>query len=313
MRYNSLQMSRHEKPTSRRDFLREGLRSLVNAGFGGVFEKLERVSELMERGEPKPAPLMPILSCETRALHPLLETGQLSLETCGAVLNELDIQGVSLSDRHLSNLHPRYLENLRETFHRHGIAITGVMVSEPVNLNEEASLSRRLDELIERLQAAMILQAPLIRVHLSGEREEELFERSAQFLQRLLPEARRRRVRLTLENREGVGKRPEMLVHLVRVLDPRWVGVCYDFGHGAPERIYDVARTLAPYAFHVHAKSFAFDPRGEETTLEYGRILSILRLASYVGAISIEYAGEEDPLEGVRKTRDLIRRHWRAY
>ena len=73
-------MSRHDRPTSRRDFLREGLRSLVNAGFGGVFEKLERVGELMERGEPKPAPLMPLLSCESRALHSLLTAGQLSVE-----------------------------------------------------------------------------------------------------------------------------------------------------------------------------------------------------------------------------------------
>jgi sugar phosphate isomerase/epimerase len=306
-------MSRHEKPTSRRDFLREGLRSLVDAGFGGVFEKLERVSELMERGEPKPAPLMPLLSCETRALHPLLETGQLSLEGCGALLNELDIQGVSLSDRHLSSLHPRALEHLRESFHRHAVAITGVMVSEPVNLNDEASLSRRLDEIIDRLQAAAALQAPLIRLHLGGEREDELFERAAQFLQRLLPEARRRRVRITLENREGVGRRPDLLVNLIRATDPRWVGVCYDFGHGTPERTYDAARILAPYAFHVHAKSRAFDPRGEETSIEYGRILSILRFASYVGALSIEYLGDDDPIEGVRKTRDLIRRHWRAY
>ncbi|OYT71163.1 MAG: hypothetical protein CFK49_00800 [Armatimonadetes bacterium JP3_11] len=306
-------MSRHDKPTSRRDFLREGLRSLVNAGFGGVFEKLERVSELIERGEPKPAPLMPILSCETRALHPLLETGQITLETCCAVLHELDIQGVSLSDRYLSSLHPRYLENLRETYHRHGIAITGVMVSEPVNLSDETTLSRRLDELTERLHAAAILQAPLIRLHLTSERDEELLERAALFLQRLLPEARRRRVRITIENREGIGKRPETLLHLIRMSDPRWVGVCYDFGHGAPERLYDAARMLAPYAFHAHAKSFAFDARGEETTIEYGRVLSILRLASYVGALSIEYAGEDDPIEGVRKTRDLIRRHWRAY
>ncbi len=306
-------MSRHEKPTSRRDFLREGLRSLVNAGFGGVFEKLERVGELMERGEPKPAPLMPVLSCESRALHPLLESGQLSLETCGAMLNELDIQGVSLSDRHISSLHPRALEHLREGFHRHAIAITGVMVSEPVNLNDEPSLSRRLDETIERLQAAAILQAPLIRLHLSGERDDELFERGALFLQRLLPEARRRRVRIVIENREGVGRRPELLVNLIRATDLRWIGACYDFGHGAPERYYDAARILAPYAFHVHAKSRAFDPRGEETTIEYGRVLSILRLASYVGALSIEYLGEDDPLEGVRRTRDLIRRHWRAY
>jgi sugar phosphate isomerase/epimerase len=306
-------MSRHERPTSRRDFLREGLRSLVDAGFGGVFEKLERVGELMERGEPKPAPLMPLLSCESRALHSLLTAGQLSVEGCGALLNELDIQGVSLSDRHLASLHPRALEHLRESFHRHGVAITGVMVSEPVNLNDEASLSRRLDEVIDRLQAAAALQAPLIRLHLSGEREDELFERAAQFLQRLLPEARRRRVRLTIENREGVGRRPELLANLIRATDPRWVGACYDFGHGALERLYDAARILAPYAFHVHAKSRAFDPRGEETSIEYGRALSILRFASYVGALSIEYLGEDDPIEGIRKTRDLIRRHWRAY
>jgi sugar phosphate isomerase/epimerase len=286
---------------------------LVDAGFGGVFEKLERVGELMERGEPKPAPLTPLLSCESRALHSLLTAGQLSVEGCGALLNELDIQGVSLSDRHLASLHPRALEHLRESFHRHGVAITGVMVSEPVNLNDEASLSRRLDEVIDRLQAAAALQAPLIRLHLSGEREDELFERAAQFLQRLLPEARRRRVRLTIENREGVGRRPELLANLVRATDPRWVGACYDFGHGAPERLYDAARILAPYAFHVHAKSRAFDPRGEETSIEYGRALSILRFASYVGALSIEYLGEDDPIEGIRKTRDLIRRHWRAY
>lgn len=306
-------MNRHEKPTSRRDFLREGLRSLVNAGFGGVFEKLERVGELVERSEPKPAPLTPVLSCETRTLHTLFEAGQLTIETCAALLHELDIQGVSLSDRHLPSLHPRYLENLRETCHRHGVTITGVMASEPINLSDEANLSRRMDEVIDRLQAASVLQAPLVRLHLTAEREEEQFERTAQFLQRLLPEARRRRVRLTIENRDGVGQRPELLLHLIRALDPRWLGVCYDFGHGAPERLYDAARLLAPYAFHAHAKSYAFDPRGEETRLDYGRILSTLRLASYVGALSIEYLGEGDPVEGVRKTRDLIRRHWRAY
>lgn len=306
-------MSRHEKPTSRRDFLREGLRSLVNAGFGGVFEKLERVSELVERSEVKPAPLTPVLSLESRTLQPLFDTGQLHVEGCATLLQELDIKGISLSDRHLSNLHPRALEHLRENFHRHGIAITGVMVSEPVPLSDEAHLSRRLDESVDRLQVAAILQAPLIRLHLSGEREDELFERAAQFLQRLLPEARRRRVRITIENREGVGRRPELLVNLIRATDPRWVGACYDFGHGAPERYYDTARVLAPYAFHVHAKSRAFDPRGEETSLEYGRVLSILRFASYVGALSIEYMGEDDPIEGIRRTRDLIRRHWRAY
>jgi hypothetical protein len=162
-------VSRGDRPTSRRDFLREGLRSLVRAGFGGIFERLEHVSELIEGREPKPLPLQPVLSCETRSLHALMSTGQLPLESLPPLLHELDIRGVSVSDRHLPALQPRLLEPLRETLTRNGLVITGLMVATP------------------------------------------------------------------------------------------------------------------------------------------------LRLADYKGAISIEYMGEEDPVEGIRKTRDLIRRYWRAY
>lgn len=311
-------MSRGDRPTSRRDFLREGLRSLVRAGFGGIFERLEHVSELIEGREPKPLPLQPVLSCETRSLHALMSTGQLPLESLPPLLHELDIRGVSVSDRHLPALQPRLLEPLRETLTRNGLVITGLMVATPVDVHDEANLGRRLDECFERLQAAAWLGAPLIRLHLAGSSHERdndplYLERAALLLQRLLPEARKRQVRITLENRDGITRRAENLLTLVRSLDPRWIGICLDFGNWQPERLYESCRLLAPYAMHVHAKSRAFDHRGEETQLEYGRLISYLRLADYKGAISIEYMGEEDPVEGIRKTRDLIRRYWRAY
>lgn len=311
-------MNRNDRPTSRRDFLREGMRSLVNAGFGGIFERLERVGELFERGEPKPAPLFPVLSCETTSLHKLLESGQLTLESLPNTLRELDIAGISLHTRHLSNLHPRTLEPLRELFMRYGITITGLMVSEPIGIQDEANLSRKMDECVECLQAGFILGAPMVRFHLGGtgnEREDDtyLLERAGLFLQRLMPEARKRQIRLVLENRDGIAHRAENLISLIRGLDPRWIGACLDFGNAPSDRVYDTCRQLAPYAFHVHAKSRSFDARGEESHLEYGRLISHLRLVGYVGALSIEYLGEEDPLDGVRKTRDLIRRYWRAY
>ncbi len=294
------------------------MRSLVRAGFGGIFERLEQVSELLESREPKPMPLQPVLSCETRSLHALISSGQLTLESLPALLHELEIRGVSLSDRHLPSLQPRVLEPLRETLTRHGLVITGLMVATPIDVHDEANLSRRLDECIERLQAAAWLGAPLIRLHLGGsnnEREDGTvnLERAALFLQRLLLEARKRQVRITLENRDGVARRAENLLTLVRSLDPRWVGVCLDFGNWQPERLYDSCRMLAPYAMHVHAKSRAFDSRGEESQLEYGRLLSYLRLSGYPGALSIEYLGDGDPIEGIRKTRDLIRRYWKMY
>ncbi len=311
-------MSRHERPTSRRDFLREGMRSLVNTGFGGLFERLERLSELMERGEPKPAPLFPVLSCESFTFRTLLESEQVSLESLPAVLRELDLYGASLNTRFLKSLHPRVLEPLRETYTRHGVAITGLMVSEPIGIHDETHLSRKLDECVEYLHAGYLLGAPLVRFHLGGsgnERDDDTvhLERAGQFLQRLLPEARKRQIRIALENREGVAHRPENLLALVRGTDPRWVGICLDFGNAPADRLYETCRQLAPYAFHVHTKSYAFDTRGEETHIEFGRMLSYLRLAGYGGALSIEYAGDGDPHEGVRKTRDLIRRYWRTY
>ncbi len=311
-------MSRQERPTSRRDFLRESVRSLVNAGFGGLFERLERFGELMERGEPKPAPLVPVLSCESFSFRALLESEQITLENLPALLREQEIQGASLNTRFLPSLHPRVLEPLRETYTRYGVAITGLMVSEPIQIHDEAHLSRKFDECVEYLHAGYLLGAPVVRLHLGGsgnEREDDTLhlERAGLFLQRLLPEARKRQIRIALENRDGVAHRAENLLALIRGTDPRWVGVCLDFGNASAERIYDTCRQLAPYAFHVHAKSYAFDARGEETRIEFGRMLSYLRLAGYGGAISIEYAGEGDPIEGVRKTRDLIRRYWRAY
>ncbi len=312
-------MSRNDRSTSRRDFLREGLRSLVRTGFGGIFERLESMGEMMERsGGAQPIPITPVLSCETRSLHSLFEAGTLTLENLPTLLHELEVPGVSLSDRHLPNFHPRTLENLRETLVRGGLTITGLMVHTPIDIHDEANLSRRMDDCIERLQCALILGAPVVRFHLGGsmnEREDDTvhLERAGLFLQRLLPEARKRRVRVVLENRDGVAHRAENLLSLVRSLDTRWVGVCLDFGNGNPDRLYDSCRLLAPYAYHVHAKSRAFDPRGEESQIEYGRMLSYLRLAGYNGAISIEYMGEDDPIEGIRKTRDLIRRYWRAY
>ena len=88
------------------------------------------------------------------------------------------------------------------------------------------------------------------------------------------------------------------------------IGVCLDLGHFAEgEREAGIAR-LAPLAIHVHAPARAFDERGEETTIDYRSAMGTLRAAGYDAAISIEYTGDDEPREGIRKTKALIERHW---
>jgi sugar phosphate isomerase/epimerase len=64
-----------------------------------------------------------------------------------------------------------------------------------------------------------------------------------------------------------------------------------------------------PYAKGVSAKSHDFDETGNEKSLDYFRLLKIVKEANFKGIIGIEYEGDnlsED--EGVRKTLDLLKK-----
>jgi len=60
-------------------------------------------------------------------------------------------------------------------------------------------------------------------------------------------------------------------------------------------------------AFGVSAKSYNFDKEGNETTLDYNRLLKIVKDAGYTGFVGVEYEGDrlsED--EGIIATKTLL-------
>jgi sugar phosphate isomerase/epimerase len=76
---------------------------------------------------------------------------------------------------------------------------------------------------------------------------------------------------------------------------------CYDYYQGVEE--------LMPYAKGVSAKSYDFDEGGNETTLDYERLIRIVTSAGYDGYIDVEYEGIRltEP-EGIRATKALLER-----
>ena len=66
---------------------------------------------------------------------------------------------------------------------------------------------------------------------------------------------------------------------------------------------------MMPFAKGVSAKTHEFDADGNETEIDYKRILKIVKDAGFTGRIGIEYEGqtlsEED---GVKATKDLLLR-----
>jgi hypothetical protein len=98
-----------------------------------------------------------------------------------------------------------------------------------------------------------------------------------------------------------------------KVDHPR-AGTLPDFGNfrlddGKEYDKYKGVAEMMPYAKAVSAKSFDFDEKGDETTIDYPRMMKIVLGAGYRGFVGIEYEGDRmsEP-DGIRATKALLER-----
>lgn len=127
---------------------------------------------------------------------------------------------------------------------------------------------------------------------------------------RILPVAKELKVKISLENHGGVTKKADTILKVIKGTDPKWVGSCLDFGNWPNELRNTESAKLAAYAYHVHAKCRNFNADGEETDMNYKYLLGLLKRGGYTGAVSIEFEGGGDQIEGVKKTVALILKYW---
>ncbi len=74
---------------------------------------------------------------------------------------------------------------------------------------------------------------------------------------------------------------------------------------------YQGVKDFLPYAKGVSAKSYNFNSEGEDTIIDYQKMLKIVKDSDYDGYIGIEYEGEDlgEP-EGIRITKALMESVW---
>ena len=98
-------------------------------------------------------------------------------------------------------------------------------------------------------------------------------------------------------------------MRVVNSIDSPLLGTCPDFGN-FPKKVdpYNGLRVLAPKAFNVQAKSWAFDHAGNERSIDYPQCFKILKQCGYDDTVSIEYEGGGDEMTNCIKTRELINR-----
>jgi len=210
-----------------------------------------------------------------------------------------------------------YLTELKKRCDDNGVKSGLIMCDSEGDLGDpdEAKRTQAVENHYKWVEAAKFLGCHSIRVNArSAGSYDEQMERAADGLGRLCEFGGKHDVNVIVENHGGLSSNGEWLVGVMKKVNLPNCGTLPDFGNFqlSPGEWYDKyqgVRELMPYAKGVSAKTYAFDANGNETQIDYLKMMKIVLGAGYHGYVGIEWEGASpsEP-EGVRLTKALLLR-----
>ena len=201
-----------------------------------------------------------------------------------------------------------------------------IMIDEIEGLAEE-NKSRRLKAVDNHkmwIDAAEIMGCESVRLNLYGSSNAEKWkDLSIKSLSDLGSYAKNSGVNVIVENHGRISSDIPKLMDVIYGVNMDNVGTLPDFGNfcmadegygsvfdGSCETMYDFyqgVEEMMPKAFAVSAKSNDFDENGDEKTIDYMRMMKIVKSFGYTGYVGVEYEGNRlSEEEGIKATRDLL-------
>jgi sugar phosphate isomerase/epimerase len=174
------------------------------------------------------------------------------------------------------------------------------------------------------IDTAAAMNCSSIRLNLYGSKDVETWKAlSIESLSELGNHAKGTGLSVIVENHGRITSNIPELMNVINGVNMENVGTLPDFGNfcmadegygsvfdGTCETMYDFyqgVEEMMPKAFAVSAKSNDFDENGDEKTIDYMRMLKIVKSFGYTGYVGVEYEGERlSEIEGIKATRDLL-------
>lgn len=218
-----------------------------------------------------------------------------------------------------------YLQKMTDTALKAGVKQLLIMVDGEGYLGDIDKLKR--DSAIMNhhkwVDAAAFLGCHSIRVNAHGEgTAEEVAVAAIDGLSRLSEYAATKNINVIVENHGGYSSNGKWLVDVMKKVNKPNCGTLPDFGNFCLKREdgamwnkpcveeydkYKGVEELMHFAKAVSAKSFDFGELGFETTIDYQKMINIVKNSGYIGFIGVEYEGESmGEEEGIVATKQLI-------
>lgn len=219
----------------------------------------------------------------------------------------------------------RLLDSLKSKSEKYNVENVLIMIDgegELASANEEER-NQAVENHKKWVDAAEFLGAHAIRVNLFGSEDpEEWKTAAADGLSKLSQYAAEKDINVLVENHGYLSSNAQLLVEVMDEVNLPNCGTLPDFGNFCLKREggerweaacieeypkYQGVDEMMPHAKAVSAKSYDFNEEGEETTIDYNRMLQIVKDAGYTGYIGVEYEGQRlSAEEGIMATKELL-------
>lgn len=304
--------------TTRRQFIQQAALGTVAAGF---------FPATLLNALKKPALK---LSLAQWSLHRALQSGQMDHLDFARKAAGFGLHGIEYVNTFFKNKagSASYLAEMNRRAKAEGVVQLLIMVDGEGGLAEtdDARRLQAVDNHRKWIDAAHTLGCHSIRVNAHGESTDRRGRHLAAVdgLGRLASLGAEAGLNVIVENHGGLSSDGGWLSGVIREVDRPNCGTLPDFGNfclrsgknamgeSACLDMYDRYQGVAellPFARAVSAKSFDFDAAGNETTIDFPRMMELVRASGYSGYIGIEYEGgrmSED--DGIRATKALLMR-----
>ncbi|WP_299212107.1 sugar phosphate isomerase/epimerase family protein [uncultured Aquimarina sp.] len=273
------------------------------------------------------------LSLAQWSLHKEIQSGKLDPIDFAKKAKELGFTGVE----YVSQLYTykdakdpykalqQLLETLKSKSNEHNVQNLLIMVDGEGDLAviDEKERNQTVENHKKWVDAAQFLGCHSIRVNLFGTNNpEEWVKVATDGLTKLSEYAATKSINVIVENHGYLSSDGALLAKVMKNVNKPNCGTLPDFGNFCLEREggerwgakcikeypkYKGIEELMPFAKGVSAKSYDFDAEGNETTIDYKKMLEIVKASGYQGYIGVEYEGERlGEIEGIIATRDLL-------
>lgn len=249
------------------------------------------------------------------SLHKTLFAGEMTnLEFPGVARNVYDIGAVEYVNAFFKDkaLDYAYLRELNQRAKDHDVENVLIMVDGEGNLADPDNEIRNtaVHNHYKWVEAAKFLGCHTIRVNAAGKgTPEEMKNAAIEGLGKLSEFAAQHDINVVVENHGGLSSDGQWLSAVLSGVNMKNCGSLPDFGNFYEYDRYQGITDLMPFAKGVSAKSLDFDEQGNETTMDYEHILSIVKSFNYNGYIGIEYEGTRlSEEEGIKATKRLLER-----